>query len=121
MTTARELINLAAKEAGILGVGQTLLAEDINDCFTLLTRMLAQWQKRRWLVPGLTQVSAIGNGLKSNKIGPGQYYNAIRPDKILAAYFLQTNTTGTPVSYQLSTRMEMSTFGLFLVINTKSI
>jgi hypothetical protein len=102
MTTARDLINLAAKEAGILGVGQTLLAEDINDCFTLLTRMLAQWQKRRWLVPGLTQVSAIGNGLKSNKIGPGQYYNAIRPDKILAAYFLQTNATGTPVSYQLT-------------------
>jgi hypothetical protein len=100
-TTARDLINMAMKEASVLSVGQTLLAEDVNNGFTLLSRMLTQWQKRRWLVPGLTDISALGNGLKSNKIGPGQYYNAIRPDKILAAYFKQTNNTGTPVSYPL--------------------
>lgn len=102
MTTARDLISEAAKEAGILGVGQTLLAEDIDTCLKRLNAMLAQWQQRRWLVPGLTKVAALGNGLKSNKIGPGQYYNALRPDKILAAYFTQTNNSGTPVSYSLA-------------------
>jgi len=103
MTTARDIITLAMKEAGILGVGQTLLAEDANDGFTLLTQMLNQWQRRRWLVPFLTKVSAIGNNEKSNPIGPGQYYNALRPDKVQSAYFTQLNsgTTSGPVSFPL--------------------
>lgn len=102
MPTARDFCSLAAKEAGILGVGQTLLDEDVNDIFTLLTRMLSQWQKRRWLVPNLITVSALGNSLKSNKIGPGQYYNTNRPDQIQSAYFVQENGGGGgPVSIPL--------------------
>lgn len=89
------------REAGVLGVGQTLLSEDLNDGFTLLTQMLNQWQRRRWLVPALTKVSAIGNNEKSNPIGPGQYYNALRPDKVQSAYFIQRNTGQTPVSFPL--------------------
>jgi len=91
MTTARDFITLCLKEAGVTGVGQTPLPEDINDGFTLLTRMMSRWQKKRWLVPNLYEISAAGNSLKSNLIGPGQYYNAARPDKIQAAYFKQTN------------------------------
>lgn len=91
MTTARDFITLALKESGVTGVGQTPLAEDMNDGFTYLSRMLAQWQKRRWLVPGLTHITMPGNNLKSNKIGPGQYYNAIRPAEIKAAWFTQNN------------------------------
>lgn len=94
MATARDFITLAMKEAGVLGLGQTLNAEDMNDGFTLLNRMLAQWQKRRWLVPNLYDVSAVGNGTKSNLIGPGQHYNAARPDKIQAAYFKQRSGGG---------------------------
>ncbi len=94
MTTAREFVTLALKEAGVLGIGQTALPEDINDCFTLLKRMLNQWQKRRWLVPNLIDVYAQGNGRKSNLIGPGQHYNSARPDKIQAAYFKQMNSSG---------------------------
>lgn len=94
MTTAREFITLAMKEAGVLGVGQTLLAEDVNDGFTLLNRMLSQWQKSRWLVPSLYEVSNIGNNKRSNLIGPGKYYNAARPDKIQAAYFKQLTGSG---------------------------
>src|ERR1700761_4882147 len=104
MATARDFIILALKEAGVLGVGQTPLAEDINDCFVLLNRMLAQWQRRRWLVPNLIDIKAIGNGQISNLIGPGQYYNSPRPDKIQAAYFKQLNsgnTVNTDVSYML--------------------
>lgn len=91
------------KEAGVLGLGQSLNAEDINDGFTLLNRMLAQWQKRRWLVPNLYDVSAVANGAKSNLIGPGQFYNAARPDKIQAAYFKQLAGGGGSnlVSYPL--------------------
>lgn len=96
--TARDFISLAMKEAGVLGVGQTPMAEDINDGFTYLKRMLALWQRRRWLVPNLYDLSVIGNGEISNKIGPGQYWNAPRPDKIAAAYIIQRNTGSNPVS-----------------------
>ena len=118
-TTARDFITLALREAGISGVGQTPLAEDITDCFTLLHRMLAQWQKKRWIVPYLYEVVAPGNNLKSNLIGPGQYYNSLRPDKIQAAYFKQLipndfgpsfgpsfgNVNNSPGSNQVSFRL----------------
>ena len=89
------------KEAGVLGVGQTLLAEDVNDGFTYLKRMVAQWQKKRWLVPSLLDISTVGNSNKSNPIGPGQFWNAPRPDKIQGGYIVQLNTGTTPVSLPL--------------------
>ena len=101
MTTTRDIITLAMKEAGVLGLGQTLLAEDANDGLKLLNRMLAQWQKRRWLVPSLYEIVALGNGNVSNLIGPGKYYNALRPDKIQAAYFKQV-VSGQPSANQVS-------------------
>lgn len=101
MTTARDVITLALKEAGILGVGQTALAEDINDGFTLLKNMLAQWQNRRWLVPALIDISMPGNGEKFNTIGPGGYWDVQRPVDIKSAYFIQLNTQSSPISFQL--------------------
>lgn len=99
MSTARDFVNLAMKETGVLGVGQTLLAEDIADGFTYLKRMMALWQKKRWLVPNLIDISVRGNSLKSNKIGPGQYWNAARPDKIQSAYMILLQSgVSTPVS-----------------------
>jgi len=98
MSTARDFCTLVLKEAGVVGVGQTALAEDINDTFTLLNRMFAQWQKKRWLIPSLYEIAAIGNNNKSNLIGPGQYYNAPRPDKIQSAYFIQLNGSSDPNS-----------------------
>lgn len=99
-TTVRSIIDLALKEAGVIGIGQTANDEDINDGFTLFSRMLAQWQNKRWLVPGLTDISAVANGSISNTIGLGQYYNTLRPDKILSAYFKQVNSGD--VSYPLN-------------------
>ena len=102
MTTARSIIELALKEATVLGVGQTPLAEDINDSFTLLKNMLAQWQKRRWLVPALMDISNLGNDQKSNTIGPGGYWNIQRPVDVKAGYIIQLNTGQTPVSLPLT-------------------
>lgn len=102
MAKARDFVTLAMKEAGVIGVGQTPLAEDINDCFTLLTRMLNLWQKRRWLIPNLIDVTANGNNAISNLIGPGQYFNTLRPDKIQAAYFKQITGGSDQVSYFLT-------------------
>ena len=101
MPTARDIIVLGMKEAGILGVGQTLLSEDVNDGFILLKRMVAQWQRKRWLVPSLKDIAMLGNGNVSNPIGPGQYWNVARPDKIQGGYVIQQNTGSTPVSLPL--------------------
>lgn len=104
--TVRDICTLVLKEAGVLGVGQTALAEDINDTFTLLNRMLALWQQKRWVVPSLYDIGAIMNGAKSNPIGPGRFWNAQRPTQVQAAYFLQVgnnNPTNGPnaVSFPL--------------------
>ncbi len=101
MTTARDIITLALKEATVLGVGQTPLAEDINDSFTLLKNMLAQWQKRRWMVPALVDISNPGNDQRSNTIGPGGYWNIQRPVDVKGGYVVQLNTGQTPVSLPL--------------------
>ena len=49
------------------------------------------------------EVVGAGNNLKSNLIGPGQYYNSARPDKIQTAYFKQLNaqSVANTVSYPL--------------------
>lgn len=103
MTTARDFVTNALLEAGVTGVGQTPLAEDINTGFSRLTMMLAMWRKKRWIVPELVDISAVANGAVSNRIGPGQHYNWIRPDKIQAAYFKQVNASqgNNAVSYPL--------------------
>lgn len=89
MATARDFIQLALKEAGVIGIGQTPLDMDLNDCFILLQRMIKQWQVKRWVVPNLYEISMPGNGNEFNLIGPGQYWNCQRPREIQAAYFMQ--------------------------------
>ncbi len=97
--TARDIITQAQKDCGVLGLGQTMNAEDTNDALIRFQNMIAQWQVRRWLVPSLYDIAMPGNNAVSNKIGPGQYWNTLRPDKVLAAYFL--SGTSPAVSFPL--------------------
>lgn len=121
MPTTRDIITLAMKEAGVLGVGQTLLAEDVNDGMTYLRRMMAVWQKKRWLVPMLYDIAMPGNNLKSNKIGPGQYWNAARPDKIRSAYIIQQVAGGTPVSLPCRLIFSWEDYSRIVVKNLNSL
>lgn len=102
MTTGRDLCTDALKEAGILGVGQTALPEDINDAFTRLQRMLATWQKQRWLIPSLEKINFTGDANKTYyTIGLGGDINMKPPSDIKGGYVVQRNTGTTPVSLQL--------------------
>lgn len=101
-TTARQICELALKESGVLGVGQTALAEDMNDAFTYLARMMAQWQKKRWMVPALIDVAKTLTGAKSYTVGTGGFFNIPRPNQIKGGYVLQLNTGTTPVSLPLA-------------------
>lgn len=104
-----------------MGVGQTALAEDISDGFTLLQRMVAIWQKKRWLVPSLQELSKVWNGSKSNTIGVGGYFNTPRPNKISAAWFVQGNTGGNPVSIQLKPLFSFEDYALIAVKDLQTV
>ena len=102
MTTARQFCFDAIMESGALGVGQSPLAEDITDAYNRLKRMVAQWQKSRWLVPSLQVLSFLADGSKSYSVGIGGKINIKRPGDIKGGYVVQLNTGSNPVSLQLS-------------------
>lgn len=90
MPTAQDIITLALKDSGVLGVGQTPLAEDLNDGLTRLNMMLAQWQLKRWLIWHLLDLSVVSTGAQTYSIGPGQNINyGARPNRLEAAYLRQ--------------------------------
>lgn len=90
MTTALDLITDAMDDAGIIGVGQTPLAEDTNKGLRRLNAMIAQWMRRRWMVYHLQDVVFQATGALSYSIGSGGDISATRPDRIEAAFFRQT-------------------------------
>jgi hypothetical protein len=67
-------------------VGQTPTPEDSNDGLTLLQSLMAQWQRRRWLVWSLVDTSVISNGALSYTVGTGGDFNIPRPDRIDSAF-----------------------------------
>ncbi len=94
MTTPVDLINLALKQVGVLGVGQTASAEDINDAFRMLNMLLAQWSVKRNVVHQISDLSVLSTGAQSYTVGPGGNFNAPRPAKILSAYYRQLSVPG---------------------------
>lgn len=87
--TPQDIITLALKSAGVLGIGQTASYEDINDSFTLLNFMLAQWNKKRWLVYVLKTYGVQCVGKFFYTVGPGGDINCPRPDRLEDAFFRQ--------------------------------
>lgn len=90
LTTPLDIIKLALKDAGALGVGQTPLDEDVNDAFDRLNGMMATWARKRWLVYRLETFSKISTGAQSYSVGPGGDFDIIaRPDRIESAFIRQ--------------------------------
>jgi len=102
--TFQDIITLALKNAGVLGVGQTALAEDINDACAMLNDMIAQWQQRRYLVFHLVEHSVAADGSISYSIGPSGDINVVqRPAAINAAFARQTvNNVPNQIDYPIS-------------------
>lgn len=102
MTTARDIITAALKDAGVIGVGQAVSAEDASDALLRLNGMMAQWARRRWLVYHLVDVSFQATGALSYSIGSGGDIAFTRPNRIEAAFFRQTaGVPGNQVDYPL--------------------
>lgn len=105
MATAGDILNLALKDCGAFGIGQTPLAVDITDGLRRLNMMISQWNKRRWLVYHLLETSVATDGGESYTVGPAQELNiGVRTDRIDAAF---VRTAGADVSLkQLRSREE---------------
>lgn len=102
--TPRDIIRLALKTAGMLGVGQTPSSEMSNDAFTQLNMMLGQWAQKRWLVYHLINVTKTMTGASSYTVGPtGDFNLSARPAVIEAAFVSQNY--GTP--QQIDTPLEI--------------
>lgn len=100
--TANKIINLAAKDATVLGTGQTLSAEETTDLLDTLNAMLAQWRRKRWIIWCLDTTIVNSTGQEDYTIGPQADFNvAARPDKIESAFVRQINNAGLPVDYPL--------------------
>lgn len=94
MTTARDLIALALADSGIVGVGQSALAEDTNRGLVRLNWMISQWNRKRWLVYHLTDVTFTSTGATFYTVGPSANFDmSLRPDKIEKAFVRQLNAT----------------------------
>lgn len=99
--TPSDIITLALKTANVLGVGQVAAAEDMNDAFNLMNMMMAQWQRRRYMVYQLITASKQATGAISYTVGPGGDFDIARPAKLEFAFFRQNVDTPLPVSYPL--------------------
>jgi hypothetical protein len=100
-TTPSDIINLALKTANVIGVGQTPLAQDTNDCFNQLNMMMAQWQRRRYMVYNLVTVGLQATGALTYSVGTGGDFNITRPVKLESAFFRMNKNTPLPVDYPL--------------------
>lgn len=100
--TPNDLIKLALKMTGTVGVGQTPLSEDMNDAFAVLNMMLGQWNRRRWLVYHLVELTKVSTGALSYSVGPAGAFDTPRLVGIEAAFIrLLNNASPNQVDFQL--------------------
>jgi hypothetical protein len=103
VTTGTDLITLALKDIGALGIGQAVSAEDTADALATLNMMLGQWDAERLSVYHLVDTAHQANGSVSYTVGLGGDFNITRPIKINAAYArLQSSGAGSAVDYRIS-------------------
>lgn len=92
-TSMGDICKAALKECGAVGVGQTPLAEDINDAWARLQWMLMQWEKKRWLVYHLVTLSCVSRGALYYTVGPNGDFDtgstSMRPSKLSSAFVRQ--------------------------------
>ena len=84
--TPLDLIRLSLKTASVEGIGQTPDSEEVNDVFTVLNAMLGTWNRKRWLIWNLFDISCVSTGAQSYTLGTGQDLDTPRIDRLEYAY-----------------------------------
>lgn len=89
LVTPQDIVTFSLRASGILGVGQSALAEDNSDVFAALNAMIGVWNRRRWLIYHLIDTAHVSTGAVSYSVGPGGNFNIPRPPRLEAAFFRQ--------------------------------
>lgn len=108
-TTLGDICRASLKECGAIGVGQTPLAEDINDAWARLQWMLMQWERKRWMVYHLADYSKVSTGAEFYTVGPGADFdtgpNSMRPGRLSSCFVRQLQGSQNSVDYHLEVLM----------------
>ncbi|WLE58388.1 hypothetical protein GIY62_14760 [Burkholderia plantarii] len=102
MTTAVDIITLALKDLGALGVGQSISPDDTMDALATLNMMLGQWQGERLSVYHLVDTAIQSTGAQAYAVGPGGDFNVPWVYEINAAYARLSNGTAQPIDYPIT-------------------
>lgn len=87
MTTVAEIVNLALRDVGVVGEGQTASGETMADAFTTLNQMLGLWQADGLYVYAQKDITATLTGAATYTFGTGGAINAPRPVKVDSAFW----------------------------------
>jgi len=94
MATAQDLIESALRKINILGVGQSLSADEAQDALETLNQMISSWSVEGYLIYNETQESfTLSGAVASYTIGSGQTFNTSRPLEIIAAFVRQAGSS----------------------------
>lgn len=96
MTTVSTVLNLALKDAQVIGEGETASAETTADALETLSEMLALWQIERMYVYAQKDDSFVPTGALSYTVGTLGTIPITRPVKIDAAFW-RLNGVDTPI------------------------
>jgi hypothetical protein len=109
----QDLIGLSLRTAGVLGVGQTALPQDLADAQQMLTLLMQQWRQKRWLVFRLnTAMIPLVPGKPIYTVGPTPASGMVdiatdgkfRPANIQSCYLRQEVGSGpnsSPIDFPL--------------------
>lgn len=118
MSTVGDLCAQILLESGVVGQGQTPTATDANNCLKRINQQIAQWNRERWLVYHLIDVTCVSTGNVSYTVGPGGDFDAVRPDRLeFGCFFRLVNSNsvlldqfGQPLLDQYGNEMLDSSF-----------
>jgi hypothetical protein len=99
MATVLSILNGAAQNAGIIGVGQSLDSESLADYLTRYNDLINLWQTqglKLWTRQDLSVSLTVNVGVYN--IGIGQAVNMTKPLRVCESYYLDTNGTKRPVN-----------------------
>lgn len=87
MTTARQILEDASRQIGVLALGEVLTSEEANQGLRTLNRMLSLWSNKKLLVFNVAiEEFTLVSGTNSYTLGSGATFNTTVPIHISAAF-----------------------------------
>jgi hypothetical protein len=102
MTTVNDVITEGLKKSGVLGLGQSVVGDDLVSALADFNDMIAQWNTQRWMTWDLVDIGFTSTGASSYTVGPGGNFAVnTAPTRLEFAYQRQLLVTGLNVDTPL--------------------